>query len=723
MPAGNSLTTATLLYLTPNAQTLQDTVTQTANDYYRFNVSYRSSFNLALTGLTGDANVVLLDRAGNPLSPALNSSNAGNFSESINTILEAGTYYVRILPSAATSSETAYSLSVSIDNTLKPDILWRHYGSGENGVWSLNRETFLGSAAIQPTPIDPSWTLVAAADFNQDGQSDILWRNRVSGENAVWLMNGSTQIAGIYLPTVADQNWTMIAAADFNGDGQNDILWRNSAVGANVVWYMNGTTYEDGNFGTLNSVGDPNWVLHDAADFNRDGKPDLLWRNYATGDNAVWILDGVNQVSGDIILSFSDLSWFIQGTGDFNQDRQTDILWRNYRTGENLIWFMDGITYNSAAAISLTVPDLNWQARSPFTRAEAPPAIDVAANTFSTAFNIGSGLVGSGTYRDVVGVTDAEDYYQFNLNVASSLDLSLTELAANLDVQLLNSNGTLIQSGTQSGSTPESIRRNLEAGTYYVRVFAAEGNSSYRLSLRLNNSPVLVTNAPLSLNEGNSANLTRDLLRVTDADNLAEQLVYTVNSLPTTGSLLLDGASLGVGGTFSQVDLDDGRRLVYQQNGSEALTDSFRFTVSDGSSVLSGNTFTIQVTGVNDPPVLTAPIARSVDQNVNSAISGITVTDADVGSATVSVTLNAVNGVLSLSSATLPDLRFSQGDGQDDRSMLFSGTLSTVNAALQTLIYRSDAAFQGTDTISILVDDNGNTGLGGRLTDNKSVTV
>jgi len=28
-------------------------------------------------------------------------------------------------------------------------------------------------------------------DYNADNQTDILWRNGASGENAVWLMNGT----------------------------------------------------------------------------------------------------------------------------------------------------------------------------------------------------------------------------------------------------------------------------------------------------------------------------------------------------------------------------------------------------------------------------------------------------------------------------------------------------------------------------------------------------
>ena len=38
------------------------------------------------------------------------------------------------------------------------------------------------------------------------------------------------------LPSEPDLNWRIVGAADFNSDGKPDILWRNFATGANMVW-------------------------------------------------------------------------------------------------------------------------------------------------------------------------------------------------------------------------------------------------------------------------------------------------------------------------------------------------------------------------------------------------------------------------------------------------------------------------------------------------------
>ena len=52
---------------------------------------------------------------------------------------------------------------------------------------------------------------------------------------------------------------TPIDARDLNGDGKPDILWRNTATGANYVWYLNGVTVLGG--GSLPMVPDQNWTI------------------------------------------------------------------------------------------------------------------------------------------------------------------------------------------------------------------------------------------------------------------------------------------------------------------------------------------------------------------------------------------------------------------------------------------------------------------------------
>ena len=720
--AGNTLGTATPLNLTSTVQTLSDTATLTGNDFYRFVLNYRSSLNVALTGLSANANITLLDRDGNPVSVGgvpQSSNNASTFAESLNTPLDAGVYYLRIAPDSSVPSVN-YTLSVSIANDLSTDLVWRNQADGTNVAWQLSGIALNGINSL-PSVTDPNWQIQAIGDLNRDGSSDLIWRNQRTGEDVVWYLNGTIYLGLELLPSVEDTNWRIQGTGDFNRDGKTDLVWRNYATGDNVVWFLDGTALTGLEF--LPKVEDTNWQIQGTGDFNRDGKTDLVWRNQVSGDNVVWFLDGTTFLGLEFLPKVEDTNWQIQGTGDFNRDGKTDLVLRNYATGDNVVWFLDGTTLNTIDFLP-KVEDTNWRVQSPLVRVGTPPTIDTAGNAIGTAFNLGSSLRGNATYRGSINIPDADDYYQFAVANRTNLTLGLTGLTADLNLQLLSASGAVLQASSLDGRESEFLTRSLDAGTYYARVFTNAGsNSPYSLAVSLGSVPVLVTNRGLTLTEGGTASLGTSLLQVTDADVTTAQVSYTLGSLPTVGSLSLNGAALLAGSKFTQADLDAGTRLVYRHNGSETTADSFSFTVADGiGGTIASTPFTIGVTPVNDAPVLTVPTAvQSADQGSSAPIVGISITDVDAAAGEVTATLTANNGVLSLS--TIAGLRFTQGTGSQNAAVIFSGSLSAVNTALATLFYRSSTTFGGTDTISLRVDDNGNTGLGGSLSDSKTISV
>ncbi|MBS9769008.1 MAG: PPC domain-containing protein, partial [Trichodesmium erythraeum GBRTRLIN201] len=79
------------------------------NDYRKFTLSAKSSVDINLTGLTGNANLQLIDGDG---STVLNTSaNGGSDDEKINLTLDAGDYCVRVFPRGA--AKTDYTLNMS----------------------------------------------------------------------------------------------------------------------------------------------------------------------------------------------------------------------------------------------------------------------------------------------------------------------------------------------------------------------------------------------------------------------------------------------------------------------------------------------------------------------------------------------------------------------------------------------------------------------------------
>src|SRR5437773_1229401 len=149
------------------------------------------------------------------------------------------------------------------------------------------------------------------------------------------------------------------APMDFDGDCKSDVLWRNSATGEDYVWLMNGLTIATG--GVLTTVGDPAWQIQGTGDFDGDGRADILWRNSSTGENYIWLMNGLSTTSQGSV-NFVDPVWQVKGIGDFDGDGKADLLWRNSSTGENYIYLMNGLKIASRGSINAV--SLNWQVQA-----------------------------------------------------------------------------------------------------------------------------------------------------------------------------------------------------------------------------------------------------------------------------------------------------------------------------------------------------------------------
>jgi hypothetical protein len=106
---------------------------------------------------------------------------------------------------------------------------------------------------------------------------------------------------------------------------------------------------------------------------------------------------------------------------------------------------------------------------------------------------------------------------------------------------------------------------------------------------------------------------------------------------------------------------------------------------------------------------------------VFAGANAISISDVDAGAGNETVTLSVASGALTLNGTA--GLAFSVGDGSADSTMTFSGTVAAINAALNGLGYKGNLNFNGSDTLNITTNDNGNTGSGGAQSDADSVTI
>lgn len=254
------------------------------------------------------------------------------------------------LPEVGTTSSTTFTTAPLLNATT---YRWRIDAVGSGGTTVGTEWIFTTDFAL----------LACGSDYTGDCVPDLLWWNASDGQVQAWrgLGSGTFAATAVALATVADTNWRVVASADFNRDGAGDIVWRNSATGDTAVWFMNFSEYLGA--ADLGRVTDQNWIVAGAADFTGDNQVDLLWHNTKTGDVSLWVLNGTSFSSAVLLPRVSDVNWQIVGVGEFGGPTGPDILWRNARSGATAVWYMNGSAYASAGDVSPNAPasDVNWQ--------------------------------------------------------------------------------------------------------------------------------------------------------------------------------------------------------------------------------------------------------------------------------------------------------------------------------------------------------------------------
>ena len=233
----------------------------------------------------------------------------------------------------------------------RDDLYWRD-GDGQFHIWLTHRDgrgIDASLAAPDLLPDNPVTAPVMSADFNGDGHVDRFFHNPGTGQTRVEIQRFGKVLGSRGLLDVSTSRWRIGSVGDTNGDGRDDLLWVNTN-GDRLLWEMYGLNYRlvrlDGGGGGGAPSAPTNPPLF-SADFDGDGDDDRFFFDNATNQTRVQLLEDGAVVQDELLAKVNANAWTPTDTADYNGDGRDDVLWlRN--DGAAVRWAMDGVAYAGA---------------------------------------------------------------------------------------------------------------------------------------------------------------------------------------------------------------------------------------------------------------------------------------------------------------------------------------------------------------------------------------
>ncbi|WP_179228285.1 DUF4347 domain-containing protein [Leptolyngbya ohadii] len=262
----------------------------------------------------------------------------------------------------------------------------------------------------------------------------------------------------------------------------------------------------------------------------------------------------------------------------------------------------------------------------------------------------------------------------------------------------------------------------------------------------INTNPVLL-DSDVSLSDADSADFNGGQLTIsyTSGGGSEDQLSIRTAGLVSNSGSLVQYNGVTIGSVNSTTNGVNGRNLVVTFNSSatptaiEAVLENITYQNTSHTPAVNrtlsivltdgdGGTSTaaavpISVNAENDAPVITVPGVQTISEDMPLVFSSqaIAIADADAAGNWVEVKLTATNGTMTLGSTT--GISFISGTGSNAAEMTLRGTVTSLNAALNNMVFTPNNNFNGSASVKVDVDDLGNSGANGRLTDSKTVNI
>ena len=570
-----------------------------------------------------------------------------------------------------------------------------------NRVYLGNGNGTFTSGNDVDTPTNNTYS-VSLGDLDGDGDLDLVTGNYSSQVNRVYLGNGNGTFASGNDVDTPTNKTIPVSLGDLDGDGDLDLVVGNYGQ-VNRVYLGNG----NGTFASGNDIDTP---THKTAglslgDLDGDGDLDLVTGNI-TGVNRIYLGNG-----NGTFASGSDIDTPTNDTGsvplgDVDGDGDLDIVTGNY--GQVNRVYLNSGNKDGTLTASATLDESSAIAL-PSTATTSATAVNLFDFTLADAGGgdalalIASQVVvntsGTGPFAQVTWLLNGPDAsnvsgtYSSSTNKITFSGLSISVADGSSETYTLRGYYNSFSGVTDGTSFSFSIDGDTD-------VTATTGSSMSGSNAAVSNAtaaqvvaaPQIARNLGARTDEGGTLILSTDLLRFTQVTSTTSQTVYTLNGLPTAGSLKKSGTALSVGGTFTQDDIDNGR-ISYTHGGGEVFGDHFSFTVAGSPGISTSTTsFGFSLNRRNDNPFTDVFQVLTLNEGEQITITNGSLRVLDDDTLPQKIVYTVVNppayGRLNLGG-------FTQADIDELR-----------------LTYRHDGSETTSDEFSFTVDDGSNGGIG-----------
>ncbi|NTS66850.1 VCBS repeat-containing protein, partial [Sphingomonas sp. HHU CXW] len=624
-------------------------------------------------------------------------------------------------------------------------------------------------------------------DFDSDGDIDILYQNgNVAGVGIGYKQNNgdgtftdfanandSTTFAGVDFSTTQVTRTTM-DVVDIDHDGDVDIIDRtNDATaiiyqaqapvlggGGNTVSVTEGDGVEVNGAITLSDI--DNTTLTGARvaidNFSDGDQLDIAYPNglSATYSNGVLTLSGTASVDA-YQAALRSVFYFTRSDNPSTQDRTISFTVNDGQADSNVATSIVEVTAINDAPVNTTgaTQTINEDAGSTIiTGLSIVDPDNNGASTYTTTLSTTAGTLTVSEPQNFAIASGGASYTVTNSGGTSTIVLTgtLAQINAVIDDSIAftptaNLNGSArITMTTNDGGTSGDGGALSASATKFINITAINdapvATGGGNTIAHTEGGAATVVNGAIALSDVDNTTLTGAQVAINGNFSAGDRLNFT-NQNGITGAYNTGTGVLTLSGTASIDAYQSALRSITYSTISEnpgTQDRTINFTVNDGSLNSTATPTTVQVTAVNDAPTVTiAGLPGATEQVADNLKGHITVGDVDAGNNLITATISVTQG----SGALTIDrgdsgVRIYAGatyDGGAAGRVPFSygieGTVAQINAFLGTgaastssLTFTaiSDAPPAST-TLSVTVNDGGNTGSGGALIMTQTATI